>query len=63
MVAVSVSHSAAVLKLREEGVQQTFVTANWRSTREIFAVARNNHLLFYYFMYSGLDPEDGGTVF
>ena len=50
MVAVFVSQSAAVLKLHEEGVQQTFVTANWRSTREIFAVARTNNLLFYYFI-------------
>jgi hypothetical protein len=46
MVAVFVSQSAALLKLRGEIVQQTFVTANWLSTREIFAVARSNNLLF-----------------
>jgi hypothetical protein len=41
-----VSQKAAVLKLGEKGVKQKFVTANCRSTREIFVVVRKNNCIF-----------------
>jgi len=48
MCAVFGSQNAAVLKLCAEGVEQTFLTANWRSKLELFAVARNSNLLFLF---------------